>query len=89
MEIEVRKPTEEEAKLFKTYPTWECEPSEFPWTYDDKEICLMVEGQVTVTTDEGEVSFGAGDLVCFPAGLSCTWKVTERVRKHYTFKEAP
>ncbi|MCH7923138.1 MAG: cupin domain-containing protein [Nitrospinae bacterium] len=87
MEIEVRKPTEEEAKLFKTYSTWECEPSEFPWTYDDKEICLMVEGQVTVTTDEGEVSFGAGDLVCFPAGLSCTWKVTERVRKHYTFKE--
>jgi uncharacterized cupin superfamily protein len=87
VEIEVRRPTDEEKNLFKTYPIWECEPSEFPWTYDSAEVCLLIEGQVTVTTDEGEVSFGPGDLVRFPAGLSCRWKVTERVRKHYTFEE--
>ena len=68
MKIEVRKPTDEEVELFKTYPIWECEPSEFPWTYDDTEICLMTEGQVTVTTDEGEVSFGAGGFCLFSSG---------------------
>lgn len=85
MKIEVRRPTEEEKERFKIYPVWECEPSEFPWTYDATEECLLIEGRVAVTTDEGEVSFGPGDFVRFPAGLSCTWKVTERVRKHYVF----
>ena len=28
---------------------------------------------------------GAGDLVTFPAGMSCTWKVRKPVKKHYKF----
>ena len=41
-----------------------------------------------VTPDDGEpVSFGAGDLVTFEAGLSCTWKILEPVRKHYVLGE--
>lgn len=87
MKIEVRRPTEEEKALFSTYPVWECEPSEFPWTYDAAEVCLLIEGKVTVTTDEEVVSFGSGDLVRFPADLACTWKVSERVRKYYTFED--
>jgi uncharacterized cupin superfamily protein len=31
------------------------------------------------------VRFGAGDLVVFDAGLSCTWDVHAPVRKHYRF----
>jgi len=31
------------------------------------------------------VRFGAGDLVVFDAGLSCTWEVHAPVRKHYRF----
>ena len=58
------------------WPIWSCEPSTFPWTYDEQETCLLVEGDVTVTPDGGKpVRFGAGDLVVFPAGLSCTWEV--------------
>jgi len=26
-----------------------------------------------------------GDLVTFPAGLSCTWDVKKALRKHYQF----
>ncbi|NET86216.1 MAG: cupin domain-containing protein, partial [Moorea sp. SIO1F2] len=26
-----------------------------------------------------------GDLVTFPAGMSCTWKILSNVRKHYQF----
>ena len=68
------------------WPIWEKEESEFPWHYDAQETCYLLEGQVTVTPESGPaVTFGAGDLVVFPAGLTCTWKITEPVRKHYTF----
>ena len=65
---------------------WEKEVSEFPWHYDEQEICFFLEGDVQVTPDGGApVRFGEGDLVTFPAGMSCTWKVIKPVRKHYRF----
>ena len=45
----------------------------------------LYDYQVVVKTEEGEVSFGAGDLVTFPKGLDCTWRVKKAVRKHYFF----
>ncbi len=68
------------------WPTWSKEVSKFPWTYGDAETAYVLEGEVTVTPDGGEpVSFGAGDLVTFPAGMSCTWEVKKPLRKHYRF----
>jgi uncharacterized cupin superfamily protein len=68
------------------WPIWSCGVSTFPWTYDEQETCLLLEGDVTVTPDGGEpVRFGAGDLVTFAAGLSCSWDVHAAVRKHYRF----
>ena len=70
----------------KNWPIWEKEESEFPWHYDETETCLLLEGDVTVTPDGGQpVRFGAGDLVTFPQGMSCTWKIHKAVRKHYRF----
>ena len=70
----------------KSWPIWTCEASSFDWTYDDKETCLLLEGEVTVTPDGGEpVKFGAGDLVVFPTGMDCRWDVRKAVRKHYRF----
>ena len=86
MPIEVRKPTPEEAAAMKACPTWEKEPSEFSWHYDEQETCLVLEGDVTVESPEGRVSFGPGDLVIFPPGLDCTWKVKKAIRKHYKFE---
>ena len=55
-------------------------------TYDDKEICLLIEGEVTVTTDGGEsMKFAEGDLVVFPAGTNYRWHVYKAVRKYYRF----
>ena len=85
MEINVREPTEAEHETFKGYPVWSCEPSKFLWTYSSIEQCLIIEGEVTITTESGEVSFGPGDLVTFPAGLSCTWTIFKTVKKYYTF----
>ena len=70
----------------KQWPIWTCDPSSFPWSYSDKETCLLLEGDVTVTPDGGKpVRFGVGDLVVFPQGMSCTWEVHKAVRKHYRF----
>jgi uncharacterized cupin superfamily protein len=60
------------------------EASEFPWTYDEPETCCFLEGEVTVTCPDGEIaSVGQGDLVTFPHGMSCTWKISQDVWKHY------
>lgn len=67
------------------WPVWAKEASTFPWSYDATETCYFLEGEVVVTPDGGEpVRMGKGDLVRFPAGLSCTWEIRAGVKKHYT-----
>ena len=41
---------------------------------------------LTWLPDGGEpVELGAGDLVTFAKGLSCTWDIREPIKKHYSF----
>jgi uncharacterized cupin superfamily protein len=69
------------------WPVWTKEASEFPWTYDSQETCYFLEGEVEVVCQDGETArMGKGDLVTFPAGLSCTWTIKREVRKHYRFE---
>jgi hypothetical protein len=76
-----------EKKGVFSWPTWGCGVSKFPWTYGESESCYVLKGRVTVTPTDGRqsVTFGKGDFVTFPAGMSCTWDVTEAVQKHYNF----
>jgi len=69
------------------WPIWTCEISEFPWEYDVEESCLLSDGEVFVTTGSDTVHIKAGDFVIFPKGLTCVWKVTKPIRKHYQFGE--
>ena len=88
MQIKVEKPTPEtlEKMGVKNWPIWTCEPSKFDWTYDEKEVCYLLEGQVKVTAKNGEAAtFGAGDMVTFAQNLTCVWEVSKAVRKHYKF----
>lgn len=81
-------PSEERLKQLGValWPIWSKEVSEFPWTYSEQEIAYVLEGEVVVTPQDGEaVTFGAGDLVTFPAGMSCRWQVKKALRKHYHF----
>tara|TARA_Y100001968_G_scaffold311008_1_gene332515 strand:+ start:1826 stop:2197 length:372 start_codon:yes stop_codon:yes gene_type:complete len=65
---------------------WTCARSSFDCKYDDKETCLLLEGEVTVTSEgEEPVKFGAGDLVVFPTGFHSRWDIHKAVRKHYQF----
>ncbi|MDR0271698.1 MAG: cupin domain-containing protein [Clostridiales bacterium] len=85
MDISVRKATDADKAKLMNKPTWGCDVSEFAWHYDSKEICILIEGEVTVDYNGKSVSFAAGDYVEFPKGLSCVWKVTKPVKKHYEF----
>lgn len=88
-QMKVEKLTDEKLSALGVYawPTWSKEVSTFPWQYDAKETAYVLEGLVTVTADNGEqVTFGAGDLVSFEKGLSCTWEVKQPLKKHYHFE---
>ncbi len=89
MEIVVEHQPSQESLSTLGVPSWDIwtkEVSEFPWTYDEQEICYFLEGEVLVTPKEGSpVPMGKGDLVTFPAGMSCSWKILKDVRKHYRF----
>jgi len=84
--ITVKKAGEAEKNEMKSKSIWECGVSEFNWHYDSEETCLITEGEITVSYEGGSVSFGAGDYVVFPKGLSCRWKITKPAKKHYVFK---
>ena len=86
MKIDVKQPdpADLEREGVFDWPTWEKEVSRFDWHYDEDETCYLLEGQVAVTTPDGRsVTFGAGDMVHFPAGLSCVWDISAPVKKHY------
>lgn len=76
----------------KSWPKWGCSPGKFPLKFDARLTCYLLKGRVKATvkgssdaSDSECVEFGAGDLVVFPKGLSCTWDVVVGVDKHYNF----
>lgn len=71
-----------------SWPIWTKEVSEFPWEYDSDETYYILEGEVIVTPENGDpVHITAGDLVTFPKGMKCTWKILKNIRKHYHFSD--
>jgi uncharacterized cupin superfamily protein len=84
-DVVVRKPTENEKQTCSAWPVWTCQASSFDWQYTEKETCLIIEGEVTVSDDKNSVSFGPGDLVIFPNGLGCKWNIKKAVKKYYNF----
>ena len=69
-----------------SWPIWEKEISRFDWEYDSDEECYILDGEVKVETDEGDVLIKTGDFVTFRKGLKCVWDVKTPIKKHYNFK---
>ncbi|MCX8030733.1 MAG: cupin domain-containing protein [Thermodesulfovibrionales bacterium] len=87
--IKVESLSDEEKKSLgvNSWPIWTKKISKFNWSYDETEVCYILEGKVIVTTSEGEkVEIKAGDYVTFPKGLSCVWDIVEPIKKHYSFR---
>ena len=52
----------------KSWPIWTCDVSSFDWAYEDKETCLLLEGEITVTPEGGKsINCFAYYLVAFPS----------------------
>jgi len=67
------------------WSVWNCAPSKFDWSYDAEEHAYLYEGKADIKTPYETIQIKAGDYVIFPAGLSCSWDVIEKVVKVYRF----
>ena len=66
------------------WPEWKEEKSEMPWTYLQDETSYILEGRAIVIPEGGEpIEIEKGNLVTFPSGLACIWKIIEPVHKRY------
>ncbi|HNV88323.1 MAG TPA: cupin domain-containing protein [Methylotenera sp.] len=78
-----------EAMGVNKWPTWQKEVSVFDWTFPEQEIAYILEGECVITPKDGTptggaaVTFGKGDLVTFPAGMTVSWEVKKPLHKHY------
>jgi uncharacterized protein len=74
--------------------TWEATPGTYHATYTDYEFVHLIEGRITITPEDGDaVTVGPGDAFVVEgdafvveAGFKGTWKITEKVRKHFAIK---
>ena len=69
---------------------WGGPTGRYALSYGARQTCYVVRGMVSATVegsppDGARIQFGAGDLVVFPKGLSCTWDVVAAVDKYYKF----
>jgi len=68
------------------WPVWTKGISEFDWTYDKKETCYIVEGEAIITPENEEAfTITEGDMVFFPKGIKCVWKIIAPIEKHYMY----
>jgi len=86
MKMQVRRANESDIKEAENWGFWSKEPSEFPWEYDERESCLILEGHAEVSDNDGnKIVFRAGDLVTFEKGLQCRWHILETIKKKFLF----
>jgi len=52
---------------------------------EDPELSWVSSVRIEPKDGGKPVEFGPGDLVTFPEGLDCVWKISKPVRKHYKF----
>ena len=66
---------------------WEATIGTYHATYTDYEFVHVIAGKVTITPDGGKsVNLGAGDAFTIEPGFSGTWKIKEKIRKHFAIR---
>lgn len=63
---------------------WASGPCEIDVTYTEDELCVIVEGTVTLTATDGTaVTYEAGQSFVIPSGFEGVWKSHGSVKKIY------
>ena len=66
---------------------WECTPGTYHATYTDYEFVHLIKGRIVITPDGGTpVTVNAGDAFVVEANFKGTWKIEEKVRKHFDIR---
>jgi uncharacterized protein len=61
---------------------WECTAGTFWWTFHDEETVFILEGQVRVTTPNGETrTLQPGEIAYFAEGTRALWDIDDYVKK--------
>lgn len=84
--------TDDYKKEAKTWTKWDSKSrKKFPYNYQQEERVLILEGAATLTpVEDGADPAGqpfeikAGEAVTFHVGFKCNWRITKRMKKHYT-----
>ncbi|MCF4164374.1 cupin domain-containing protein [Zavarzinia compransoris] len=67
---------------------WSSTEGSWPVDYTEEEVCVILEGRVRLTSDDGAVSdFGPGDAFVIPSGFRGIWASLDPVRKLYVVYE--
>lgn len=59
------------------------EKTTFPWQLSYDEIDYVIEGELTVRTDQGSVTAGPGQVILIPKGSQIQFSAPERARFLY------
>jgi hypothetical protein len=66
---------------------WTCEPGKFEWTFGWDEFVHVLEGEFTITEEDGaSYTLSAGDMAHFPIGLKTDWHVKQPVKKFFVIR---
>ena len=66
---------------------WTCEPGSFRWDYTWDETIYFIEGEATITDQDGNsVTCRGGDMFFVSAGTRSTWEVTAPMRKVFRLR---
>ena len=66
---------------------WEATPGTYHATYTAYEFVVLIEGKIVITPDGGTpVTVQAGDAFVVEKDFKGTWKIVEKVRKHFDFR---
>lgn len=63
---------------------WASQPGRIDVTYDEDELCVIIEGIVRLVDTSGKAeTYKAGDTFLIPSGFVGVWETVEPVRKFY------
>jgi uncharacterized cupin superfamily protein len=67
---------------------WECTAGHFNWHFNRDEVIFALSGKAFIIDADGsERCMAAGDVVFFPAGTSCSFRVDDHFRKVAVLRE--
>ena len=67
--------------------SWEATPGTYHATYTSFEFVHLIEGTIVITPDGGDAyTVKGGDAFCVEKDFKGTWKIEEKVYKHFFIK---